>query len=98
MNYIKPISALLAATALAGILMLQVHGQDAPNAVQSEQQYKRMLDDQAMILKRSASLLSQQEDFIRKQEEAFKRYEKVLATWEKQQKQYQKYLDSLRTK
>jgi hypothetical protein len=32
---------------------------------------------------------------MKRQLEAFARFEKILDTWESQQKQYQKYLDTL---
>ena len=67
--------------------------QDA--AQQSDQQYRQLLDEQASMLKRSATLLTEQEAFFKKQEKAFERYERILDTWDKQQRQYQKYLDSL---
>jgi hypothetical protein len=49
-------------------------------------------DNQA---KRAEELLVTQEQFMKKQLEAFGRFQKILDTWETQQKQYQKYLDSL---
>ena len=45
--------------------------------------------------KRGEDLIATQEQFMRRQLEAFVRFEKILDTWESQQKQYQKYLDSL---
>src|SRR5258705_11336410 len=82
--------------------------QPAP-AKQADQQYQRLLDEQAdrarraeVMLKeqeaqhkRVETLLAKQEDFLEKQLRAFKRFEKILDTWETQQQQYQKYLDTL---
>ena len=45
--------------------------------------------------KRAEDLIAAQEQFMKRQLEAFARFEKILDTWESQQKQYQKYLDSL---
>jgi len=39
--------------------------------------------------------MTAQEQLIKRQQDDFARFEKVLETWESQQKQYQKYLDSL---
>ncbi len=90
--------------------ILQAHGQNRPEpAVQADQQYQKLLDEQAdrakraeIILKeqeaqhkRIEALVAQQEDFLKRQLEAFKRFEKILDTWEAQQRQYQRYLDTL---
>jgi hypothetical protein len=40
--------------------------------------------------------MSTQEQMIKRQQDDFAKFEKILDTWESQQKQYQKYLDSLR--
>jgi hypothetical protein len=61
--------------------------------VQKQHELERQQEDRA---KRVDELLVRQERLMDKQEAAFVRFEKVLDTWEQQQKQYQKYLDSLR--
>jgi HSP90 family molecular chaperone len=61
--------------------------------VRDQQQLLREQEDRA---KRVESLLERQEQLMTKQEAAFTRFEKILDTWEQQQKQYQKYLDSLK--
>jgi hypothetical protein len=45
--------------------------------------------------KRSVAVLAAQEQLLKRQQDDFTRWEKILGTWEGQQKQYQKYLDSL---
>ena len=50
---------------------------------------------QAEMLKRGDVLLSTQEQLLKRQQDDCARFEKILETWESQQKQYQKYLDSL---
>jgi hypothetical protein len=45
--------------------------------------------------KRADALLTTQEQLLKRQQDDFARFEKILDTWEIQQKQYQKYLDSL---
>jgi hypothetical protein len=45
--------------------------------------------------KRADGLLGVQEQLLKRQQDDFIRFEKILDTWEAQQKQYQKYLDSL---
>jgi hypothetical protein len=61
--------------------------------VHDQQQLVRDQEDRA---KRVESLLVRQEQLMSKQEAAFTRFEKILDTWDQQQKQYQKYLDSLK--
>jgi hypothetical protein len=90
--------AVILIVVFGGFIILQTSGQPtSPTgaATTSDQDYQRLLNEQASILKRSASLLAQQEDFFKKQEAAFRRYERILDTWERQQQQYQRYLDSL---
>ena len=63
-----------------------------------DEQLKRQqaqLDAYDQQAKRAEELLVTQEQFVKRQLEAFARFEKILDTWESQQKQYQKYLDSL---
>jgi septal ring factor EnvC (AmiA/AmiB activator) len=59
------------------------------------QRYNQLVQGQEDRARRVESLLIRQEQLMDKQEAAFARFEKILATWEQQQKQYQKYLDSL---
>jgi len=63
-----------------------------------DEQVKRQqaqLDAYDRQTKRAEDLITTQEQFTKRQLEAFARFEKILDTWESQQKQYQKYLDSL---
>ena len=53
------------------------------------------LDAYDKQMKRAEDLTATQEKFMTRHLEAFARFEKILDTWESQQKQYQKYLDSL---
>jgi hypothetical protein len=53
------------------------------------------LQAQADMLKHADALLIMQEQMIKRQQDDFAKFEKILDTWESQQKQYQKYLDSL---
>lgn len=63
-----------------------------------DEQVKRV-DDQLRVQQamhqRADALLTTQEQMITRQQDDLIRFEKILATWETQQKQYQKYLDSL---
>lgn len=75
----------------------------------SDAQYQHALAEQAERSKHSAELLKsqdalhqraevligKQEQMMTRQEADFARFEKILDTWEQQQKQYQRYLDSL---
>ena len=45
--------------------------------------------------KRADALLTGQAELLKRQQDDFARFEKILDAWELQQKQYQKYLDSL---
>jgi hypothetical protein len=63
-----------------------------------DEQVKRQqaqLDAYDQQNKRGEALLVTQEQLMKRQLDAFARFEKILDTWESQQKQYQKYLDSL---
>src|SRR4051812_12384684 len=87
----------------------QTKPQQTSPTTRADQEYQRMLDEQAdrgkrteVILKeqeaqhkRVETLLARQEDFFERQLSAFKRFETILDTWETQPKQYQKYLDTL---
>ena len=53
------------------------------------------LQAQEGMHKRADALLTTQEQLLKRQQDDFARFEKILDTWEIQQKQYQKYLDSL---
>jgi membrane-bound lytic murein transglycosylase len=53
------------------------------------------LQAQADLQKKAEALMTTQEQLLKRQQDAYDRFEKILATWESQQKQYQKYLDSL---
>ena len=53
------------------------------------------LGAQEEMLKRGERLLAVQEQLLKRQQDDCTRFEKILDTWESQQKQYQKYLDSL---
>ena len=66
-------------------------------AEQAEQskRYAESLRKQEETLKRAEALIATQEEFLKRQAADLDRYEKSLDTWEKQQKQSQKYLDSL---
>ena len=75
----------------------------------ADAQYQRAVDQQTERSKRYAELLAgqeamhqhaevlvaKQEQLMARQEADSARFEKILDTWEKQQKQYQRYLDSL---
>ena|SRR3989442_15949518 len=56
---------------------------------------EEQLQAQADMQKRADALLVVQEQLLKRQQEDFARFEKILDTWEGQQKQYQRYLDSL---
>ncbi len=66
-------------------------------AEQAEQSkhYAELLKSQDAIHQRAEALVAKQEQLMARQEADFARFEKILDTWEKQQKQYQRYLDSL---
>ena len=53
------------------------------------------LQAQEDMHKRADILLSTQEQLMKRQQDDCARFENILGTWESQQKQYQKYLDSL---
>jgi lysyl-tRNA synthetase class I len=56
---------------------------------------EKLLFEQEEMHKRAEVMLTTQESFMKKQADAFVRFEKIISTWEIQQRQYQKYLDSL---
>jgi hypothetical protein len=56
---------------------------------------EEQLRAQADMQTRADALLAKQEEMLKRQQDDFVRFEKILETWESQQKQYQKYLDSL---
>jgi hypothetical protein len=58
-------------------------------------QQKAQLDAYDAQSKRADALMTTQEQLMKRQQDDFARFEKILDTWELQQKQYQKYLDSL---
>ena len=114
MNKFRHIALGLTLISLLGAwLILHANAQPKPDVVSpnsaEEQQYQRMLDEQADRFKRAETILKEQEaqhkrvegaltkqeDFLERQLKAFKRFETILDTWENQQKQYQKYLDTL---
>ena len=103
MNKFRTITIGLALITLSGAwFVFHANAQPKPDApsptTAAEQQYQRMLNEQADRFKRTEALLKAQEDFFERQLKAFTRFEKVLETWERQQQQYQKYLDTLPTK
>ena len=87
----------------------QIKSEPEAAAATTDQQYQRMLDEQDARFKRGDELLraqeeahkralilfTKQEGHIKRQEEYLNRYQNILETWERQQRQYQKYLDSL---
>lgn len=58
--------------------------------------YTERLHTQEQLHQRTEALFEKQEQFMARQEKNLARFEKILDTWESQQKQYQKYLDSLK--
>jgi two-component sensor histidine kinase len=60
-----------------------------------EKRADEMLRVQEDMQKRSEALIVAQEELIKKQQDDAARFGGILETWESQQKQYQKYLDSL---
>ena len=68
---------------------------------QLKQQQEMRKRDEALVTaaedqhKRAGALLTTQEQAMQRQLDDMARFEKILDTWESQQKQYQKYLDSL---
>lgn len=67
----------------------------AQQQVQRGRQAADLLKQQEAMHARAEALFVKQEEMIKRQEADLDRYDKILDTWEKQQKQYQKYLDSL---
>ena len=54
-----------------------------------------LLRAQQEMHKRAEALLESQAQFVKREQDDIARFERILETWEHQQKQYQKYLDSL---
>jgi hypothetical protein len=60
-----------------------------------QQRSQEMFKAQEVAHQRAVAMLDRQEQMMKRQEDDLLRFEKILDTWELQQKQYQKYLDSL---
>lgn len=78
-----------------GISSASVSTQSQNEYAEQIQRQQAQLDAYDKQTKRAEDLIATQEQFMKRQLEAFARFENILDTWESQQKQYQKYLDSL---
>ena len=77
-------------------LFVTAEKQSDKNAAILQQVEKEMVDREKQA-ERHQALLEKAELELAKREEQLKRFDAILGTWERQQKEYQRYLDSLST-